>query len=252
MNTPHITVNPNGYDNPYISRKRSAFNDKRLENVWVMYDKRLVSSQSSTIKLAAKNPAEAKAIRGFLANKRVQADELIKKSCEIPKELIEGGRLLVYGDTTNISLKKQANTLKDIDTVGYLDDNETPGFHAHVNLVANQRNGHILGPSDIILLMRSKKNHINKAEKSRISRTQSFAQKESYKWALGVENSLRVLESAEQTVFVFDREADSYDIFYHLKEEKKTDFIIRQNHDRLVLQDGKKRKCQKHYHKVKN
>ncbi len=237
MNTPYISVNPNGYDHPFISRKRAPFNDKRLENVRVMYNNRLVMSQSSVIKVAAKNTAEAASMERFLANKKVQADELIGKSCEISQDVIRGQHLIVYGDTTNISLKKQVAYLKDSEKVGYLDDNKTRGFHAHVNLVANQNMGRILGVSDIILSMRQKKNHKNRTEKSRASRNQLFDQKESYKWVLGAQNSLRVLKSAEQVIFTFDREADSFDIFYHLKEEEKTDFIIRANHNRIILQN---------------
>lgn len=242
MNTPYISVNPNGYENQFVSRKRSSFNDKRLENVWIMYSKRLIQSQSAVIKVAAKNTAEIASIKRFLVNKKVQADELIQKSCEISQDSIRGQRLIVYGDTTNISLKKQTAHLTDSTNVGFLDDNKTRGFHAHINLVAKQKNGQVLGLSDIILSMRPKKNHRNRAEKSLASRTQSFTQKESYRWVLGVQNSLRLLKSAEQTVFVFDREADSFDIFYHLKEAKKADFIIRANHNRFVLYTGEKMK----------
>ncbi len=240
MNTPHISVNPKGYDNPFISRKRNPFNDKRLEKVWIMYKEKLVSSQSSVINVAAKNGAEAVAMKRFLENKKVQADELIEKSCKIPKDAIQGQRLIVYGDTTNISLRKQTDSLKDLEKVGFLDDNKTRGFHSQVNLVAKQENGHILGLSDIILYSRQKKNHKNRAEKSRVSRSQPFIKKESYKWVLGAQNSLRILESAEQTIFIFDREADSFDIFYHLKEDEKTDFIIRANHNRSILQNREK------------
>ncbi len=242
MATPYITVNPTGYSNPYISRKRHAFNDKRLENVRIMYNNRLVQSQSSVIESAAKNAAEAVSIKRFLVNKKVRAEELIAKSCEISKEAIKGQRLIVYGDTTNFSLKKQVAFLKDSEKVGYLDDNKTRGFHAHVNLVAKQDNEHILGLSDIILAMRPIKNYKNRAERSRANNAQPFVQKESYKWVLGVQNSLRVLKSAEQVIFTFDREADSFDIFYHLKEEEKADFIIRAKHDRVILQNGKKKK----------
>ena len=239
MNTPHISVKPNGYDHPFVSRKRQPFNDKRLENVRLMYKKRLVSSQSSVIKVAAKNNAEAVAIKRFLSNKKVKADELIKKSCEIPLDAIRGQRLLVLGDTTNFSLKGQAPYLDDSEKLGYLDDNETSGLHGHVNLVVKQENGHILGLSDIILYMRPKKDYVDRAEKSLASRSQSFIEKESYKWVLGAQNSLRVLESAEQIVFVYDREGDSFDIFSHLTEVEKTDFTIRANHNRVVLQNEK-------------
>jgi len=238
MSTPLIQISPTGYDNLYISRKRHPFNDKRLENVRVKYEKHLVMNRTISIDSSARNNAEAASFRRFLYNDRVKIDELIYRSCKISSESIKGKRLIVYGDTTSYNLKKQIADLIDREKVGCLDDNKTPGFHVHTNVVANRSSGNILGLSDLLIWSRAQ---VAEGKTNSQREKIPFTDKESSKWSKGVTNSQRLLRDAAHTLYIFDSEADSYENFEHILKNEKVGFAIRSFRDRRINLNGEKK-----------
>lgn len=236
MSTSLIQINSLGYKNLHVSRKRNAFNDKRLENVRLTYLKRLMQHASTNMELVAKTDAEIVAFRRFLQNERVATDELIFHSCDIPEKSVFGEQLVVYGDTTSYNLKMKLAQIRDRDKIGCLDDNRTAGFHSHVNLVANRKTGNLLGLSDIQLWSRPQVK-IGKTNKER--ERLPFEEKESAKWSRGVRNSMRLLKGAD-VLFIFDSEADVYENFEHILKNEGAGFIIRSRYNRRTNYLGQK------------
>lgn len=232
MSTPRICVNPVGYQNPYIRRKRNPFNDKRLEEVWKMYDHQLLTNKSCSINKVVKSVAQGAAIRRFFSNERVEVAELIELSCQIDENIIENQQLVIYGDTSNFSLKKLISRLKDPEKIGVLDDNKSSGFHSHVNLVAKRDNTDILGLSDIQIWSRPQ---VLEGKTNSERENLKFEEKESSKWSLGVSNSMRVLKSASHCLFVFDSEADVYENFEHILKHQNVGFVIRSKYNRKTI-----------------
>jgi len=108
-----------------------------------------------------------------------------------------------------------------------LQDGKTKGFHAHASIAMDAVNENILGLSDLILWNRSP----HKAPKNRKVAKQT---KESFKWHMGATNSNQVLSKAKHVTFVFDREADDFDLFGHIHSHLNRNFVIRAMQNRKV------------------
>jgi len=63
--------------------------------------------------------------------------------------------------------------------------------------------------------------------------------KENHKWYMGASNSKAVLATAKRVSYIFDREADDYTLFKQLQLELQQDFVIRAQHNRQVVFQGK-------------
>lgn len=222
--------------NPLINRKRNKFNDPRLLKTYKSYSEKLITSRTVSINQASKNESEAKQYYRFLNNQKVTMAELIESSCTIEEENLQGRHLLVIGDSCTFNMGKQSKRIKDIETMGVIQDGKTAGFHSHVNMVVCPESSTILGLSDMILWNQSKK-------KRKLNRKKMpLEQKYSHKWHLGATHSKKVLSETERLTFIFDREADSFELLSHLLDEVKSDFVIRQSQNRLVKYLDKKLK----------
>jgi len=142
-------------------------------------------------------------------------------------DLIESKDLLCLGDSTSYNLSKRLNRIKDFDKLGVLQDGKTKGFHAHASIAMDAVNENILGLSDLILWNRSP----HKAPKNRKVAKQT---KESFKWHMGATNSNQMLSKAKHVTFVFDREADDFDLFGHIHSHLNRNFVIRAMQNRKV------------------
>ena len=140
--------------------------------------------------------------------------------------MLLGKKVLCISDSTSFNMKKNATHVKDFERFGVLQDNKTAGFHAHASLVLDATQGGVLGLSDLILWNRP-------GDKTGYA-CKDKEQKESYKWHLGASNSHQVLSAASSINYVFDREADDFDLMIHIKKHLKSDFIIRSQQNRMV------------------
>lgn len=169
----------------------------------------------------------------LLKNKRVDLGQLISHMSAPLQSLVKDRHVLVLGDSTEVSLHRQKMHIRDADRIGVLSDNRTPGYHLHLSLCLDAQSGHGLGISDQILWNRppSKK---SKAQKRRSNKQRPLEQKETYKWKLGIEHSLRVLAQARKRTFVFDGGADTEEI-WHTIHELGVDAVVRIHYDRAVV-----------------
>lgn len=218
----------------YISRKRNDFNDSRLENTYSYYVESVVTSGKVSILQSTQNESEATKIYRFLNNKKVTMAELISKSCRISRELQLNRHLLVLGDSAILNMSTKINRIKDAKKMGTVQGGKAKGFYVHPSMVMCPKTSTILGLSDLILW-----NQIKPKVKKNFKKM-SLADKSSYRWHLGVSNTKKVLKDAEKLTYVFDREADSFELLHHIQEEIKECFVIRQSQNRLIKNDGKK------------
>lgn len=142
-------------------------------------------------------------------------------------DFIKDKDLLCLSDSTSFNLSKRSGRIQDFDKLGVLQDGKTKGFHAHASLALDASNGCAIGLSDLILWNRS-------AQKAPDKNTVPKQSKESFKWHMGASNSDKSLSSAKSLTFVFDREADDFDLFGHIDRKLKRNFIIRAMQNRQI------------------
>ena len=216
-------------DRPYISRQRNPFNDKRRHAIWLDLQERMLWNQSCVIHQLSKDEAESARFYRFLGNAQVSVEELIYMNCQVKTELLTNRHVLVLGDSTSYNLKSHMGRIQDAERIGVLDDNKTPGFMTHVHLAVDASNQNVLGLADILLWSRSRAKG-----KKPLNYLRDWQDKESYKWALGIDNASAILQKAACRTFVLDRDADNYDLFLKFYQEGKDHFVIRSRWDRQV------------------
>jgi len=224
-----ISVQGLSFGNPWISRKRNPFNDLRSYNTFLLYEQRLQVEQHVKVQQVAQNNSQASRFYHFLSNKNVPIGELIKMTCTVKPEFQRDRHILVLGDSSSLNLGRRRGRIQDIEAVGVLNDDKTPGFHLHASLPVDAQTENVGGLADILYWSRAK-SEAQSAGSSKLS----WQDKESYKWALGVSNSKETLRQADRLTFVFDREADSFELFEHLLSDRPADFIIRAQANRKI------------------
>ena len=223
-----VLVCRQGYANPYVRRKRNPFNDQRLYATWSLMKDRLLEAQSIAVQQISRDSSEATRFYRFLSNDRISLAELIKMNCTVTSESLNGRHVLVLGDSTSFNLSKRLGRIQDPENLGVLQDGQTPGFFAHVNLAVDAEQGAILGLADVLYWARPK------GVKSPSKSNTPLEDKETYKWHLGAKHAQMAMASAQQLTFVFDRGADSFELLDYLCGDLKTDFVIRSQHDRKI------------------
>jgi hypothetical protein len=209
----------------------ARFKDKRIAKRFDFMKADMKKESSSVINQITLGHAQRQAGYRLMHNASFRGEEIIR---DFQSECIRaclGRNLLVVGDTSEFTLKKQMSHLKDRNDVGLLSDNRTPGFFVHANMALDADTGVGLGMSDLLIWTRKK-------QKQPKGKTTDLAatKKESYKWQLGINNSEQVLTNAKSVTYVFDREADQYDLFkmvMQLGEERH--LITRIYQDRYIV-----------------
>ena len=189
----------------------------------------MVKKQSNVVYQISKDLNSAISSYRFYRNKRVKMEELIDLGCSQVQSLSKNRHLLVIGDTTEINLYRQYENIVDKERVGVISDNKSPGILAHVHLAIDAQSGEGLGLSDLILWSRKFQPQSQEGKKdSRVAR-----EKESYKWVMGMENSTQRLDAAQSLTFIFDREADIFEIL-RSSVDLEVKLLIRSHYNRKV------------------
>ena len=222
-----ISVQGASYGNPFIRRKRQPFNDRRLYSTWSLLEERMMAEQQRCIQQIAESASQAARFYRFYGNTRVSNEELIMMNCSIKSEVVQGRHLLCIGDSTSFNMNKRLGRIKDADKLGILQDGKTPGFFSHVNLAVDAHTSAVVGLADVLYWTRPKGIPAPK-------QSAALQDKESYRWVLGASNAKRALQAAQRITYVFDREADSFELLDYLQNELANDFVIRSKHNRKV------------------
>ena len=217
----------------HVSRKRHPFNDLRLFHRWQVLSDGMAEAQSIVIRQVANGAAEAASFYRFCSNCRVSHSELIHMSCQADSAAFASRHVLLMGDSSSFNLKKHIGRIQDPEKLGVLEDNKTPGFFSHVQLALDAQSKNVLGLADILLWCRP-------ACLSKEPPSSDWTERESYRWYLAAEHAAKTYSAAPMRTVVLDREADSYELFAHLRQLPDTHFLIRIRFDRKVWWQGQK------------
>lgn len=226
-----ISVHNKNYERHFISRQRHHFNDKRLGLVWKNLESKMIQKQKITISELADTSNEAQQFYRFFSNDKVEIEELIRLSCQMESIGLKDRSILLLGDSSSFNLSAHKNRIKDVKSVGVIQNSSTLGFQTHVHL-AIRPNKDILGVADILHWSRPTD------YKQQKGKSVVWKDKESYRWGLGAKNAHDSTREATQRTFIYDSEADNYELFHYLQLELGDEFIIRSQHNRHLYLEG--------------
>lgn len=158
--------------------------------------------------------------------------DLIKNLTSSVSNVSEAKKLIVISDTTEINYQANAGNLDKKDpNLGPVGNNKDIGFFMHPSIVIDKADKKLLGCSSLIIWNRS----FDKKDKfQRNYQKLPIEQKESVRWINGAIESKSVLKEAEEITFVADREADIYDEFFSVPDNK-CHLVIRSRGDRSIV-----------------
>ena len=213
----------------------SCFADKRLATRYESIKKLLEFGQSSILNRVSTNRAERKGSYDFFKNTRVEESHLkasIYKGLGAKK--IKGANLIVIQDTTEYNYARTNPRLKDTRGLGDISNRYGLGYFVHPSMVIDQSDDSIIGLSDVQLWNREADRAPSSSRKQR-----NFENKESYKWHVGLLNSHRRLEQANQVTYVQDRDGDVYESIVKVSAMERAELLVRCCRDRRIeLIDG--------------
>lgn len=149
---------------------------------------------------------------------------------------IKGKQIITIMDTTEINCSSKNNRIVNEEGLGFLSDNRTKGFLVHPGYCLDANTLEPLGIAGARMIARQAGGSLIAHE------LRDITNKESDKW-FSEPKKLRdgVLKEAAHNVFVFDCEADIYEVLSEIKNET-TDFVIRGRFDRKVINADPRRK----------
>lgn len=215
----------------------SYFGDARLEMRGNMLVTKMVTKQTVILNQLTANRAEFVGSSRFFQNVRVTQDALQEEAITRCAEVTQGLHVLAIGDTTEINYHAHAGKLDHDDPdLGPLGNNRDIGFFLHPLLVVDPYDGFPVGFSDIALWNRDWK---KRDKYARAYKTLPIEAKESYRWIAGGLRTQDVLAHAASVTLIYDREADIYEEFVALPDER-THLLVRSTQNRCVHQQEAK------------
>lgn len=216
-------------------RYRHAFGDSRLTKRYEDFLMRLRQKGSCIIHQLSDVRKDIAGIYRFIKNKRVDVAELIYHSSRIPEVCISGKDLQVNLDTTSFSIDHVGLARKRwAEELGVVENNRTAGFYMKASLVLERATQHCVGLGEVLLHTRPKSQLSGKAQrKAHYERRKlPLHHRESGAWAIAASNTATQLQAARRVTFVMDQGGDSYEIFHHILQHIKRDFLVRVKHNR--------------------
>jgi hypothetical protein len=210
---------------------RGVFADKRLDARCEQLYGAMLEEKSVVLHQCMSNRAALIGAYRFMNNQHVRYEQV--REWLTGNWNAAGKRLMCIQDTSeaNFTSHSGALSIKDPD-LGPLTKSTETGFFLHPSLCLDLEDGFPLGFSDLLLFNRC----WGQPDKHQRHYQQlALEQKESYRWLACAQNSQQKLSQAAYVLFVFDREADIYDLFYRLPDEK-SDVLVRLTQDRLLYQ----------------
>lgn len=208
-----------------------VFGDKRLDERCEQVYGAMVDKKSVVLHQCISNRAAMIGAYRFMNNHHVRYEQV--REWLAGNWSCEGKRLICIQDTSeaNFSSHSGALSIQDPD-LGPLTKSTEAGFFMHPSLCLDLADGFPLGFSDLLLYNR----RWGQPDKHQRHYQQlALEQKESYRWLGCAQNSQQKLAGAAYVLFVFDREADIYELFHRLPDEQ-SDVLVRLTHDRLLYQ----------------
>ena len=143
--------------------------------------------------------------------------------------------VLAINDTSSINLQSHLGRLKPAG-LGYINggNHKRVGFFIHPTLIAEAETGYIRGLSSLQIWTRPEVTR----ERKKIYKQLEIEEKESYKWIKAAEQTKRAMPNARRITMIGDREADCYEEFVRVADER-TELVIRRCQNRRLAEGTK-------------
>jgi hypothetical protein len=205
--------------------------DIRLEMRGNSIAEMMVNKQTVVLNRLASDRSSLVGSCRFFSNDYVTIDDLVREGSDRCRKASEGLHVLAIHDSSEINYRKHAGKLSREDKgLGPVGNNIDIGFYIHPVLALDAKDGFPLGIPYV---------HIWNRQWDRVPKdnTQckklSIEDKESYKWIDSAIKSKDILSDASSITFIADREADIYEEFITIPDNK-THLLIRSMHDRKL------------------
>lgn len=200
-----------------------------LKKTGALLHEQMVTKQTVCLRQLGENRAGEVRFGRFFANDQVSVKKLVEGVCEGINLRSAGRHVLVIEDTSEVNYQKHAKRVSGLGTVGNGSD---LGFFIHPLLVVDADVGDCLGLAHMKLWQRTQGKAAN-------YKSLPIEEKESWRWIETFQLGKKRLSSAQKITLVADREADIYEMWDRLPDER-THLLIRACRDRaLVTEDGR-------------
>jgi Transposase DDE domain len=188
---------------------------------------RMCMRVTAGLRLLADTRAETVAFARFFRNANVTAHEILRTAAVRTAEAAAGRHVLLIEDTSEINYQAKASRKRGLGRVGNGTD---VGLFVHPALAVDAADGSVLGLAGATIWRRDK-------QKAPNYQALPIEEKESYKWIATARTARRALTDTPLVTVIGDREADIYELFARLPDER-THVLIRATKDRALADQG--------------
>ena len=214
-----------------------CFHDHRLEVRGNDIAAEMLQKETVILNRLAESRADLVGSCRFLQNPRVSLDALREEATLRCAEAAQGCHVLAIQDTSEMNYQAHAANLSREDPdLGPVGNTTDIGFFLHPMLVVDAEDGFPLGVSDLFLWNRPWNQPTKDVRKYK---RLPIEQKESFRWISCGQASKHVLSEAASVTIIADREADIYEEFVALPDER-THLLIRSLQNRCLLDQDEK------------
>jgi hypothetical protein len=202
-----------------------ALGDKRRDLRFVSIINNVIDNPSGSIPQQCNSWSETKAVYKFFTTKQVSVNK-IKTSLQSHGKLQIGNvkKVLIAHDFCHIDY----TSLKKTIGLGYKKTEFSLGIVSYNSLAISPE-----GSPLSLLYQETFTRPLGEFGKSKERKDRKFEEKESYHWQIGMQAVNNSLGADTHKIHIADREADIYELFANVPEDK-SDLLIRSTYDRKI------------------
>jgi Transposase DDE domain len=183
---------------------------------------------SAVLRQLCDSRAEKAGYTRFFNNAKVSVEEIVSAAAALTRQAAAGRHALIIEDTSEINYASKASRKQGLGRVGNGSD---PGLFVHPALAVDADDASLLGLADARIWCRH-------AAKQPEYQSQPIETKESHRWIETAVKARAALVNTLLATVVADREADIYEVFARVPDER-THVLIRSHHDRALASGGR-------------
>lgn len=189
---------------------------------------RMVARVSAGMRRLADTRAEKVAFTRLFRNRHVSKQEIIRTAAARTAEAAAGRHVLLIEDSSEINYAAKTSRKRGLGRVG---NGKDVGLFVHPALAVDAADGSVLGLAAATIWRRQGK-------KADDYQALPIEDKESYKWIAAAKAARQALTDTPLATVIGDREADIYEVFARLPDER-THVLIRAVRDRALSKQGR-------------
>jgi hypothetical protein len=189
---------------------------------------RMLARVSAGMRRLADTRAEKVAFTRLFRNRHVSKQEIIRTAAARTAEAAAGRHVLLIEDSSEINYAAKTARKRGLGRVG---NGKDVGLFVHPALAVDAADGSVLGLAAATIWRREGK-------KADDYQALPIEDKESYKWIAAAKAARQALTDTPLATVIGDREADIYEVFARLPDER-THVLIRAVRDRALSKQGR-------------